>query len=230
IRPLTLLRNICMYIAGMLVALGIRQGDFEDYDNIRDLLDGHDDELRWKNPELPLFRAAGARGLTVKKSEPMSSNGARAFFHRCAAKVGIDGTGENTMPAAPYSCRANFATKLKQAKGLETTAMAMAHCAGSHTVSENYDHGNARLDFFGIATDEDLQDNVQSGRNVAVFCAPVDVAPLDMAGLVDREPILAILVKQAQNLQDCLALGGGAGEDWKGLVVRRLLLPFPPVR
>ncbi|KAJ7863115.1 hypothetical protein B0H14DRAFT_3862985 [Mycena olivaceomarginata] len=207
IRPPTLHRNVFMYLAGLIIVLGIRRGDFLDFRTLPELLDGE-----------------GPRGQSVTMV-PMSSGGARAHFHKVAINVGIDGSGETTMGAAPYSFRSGFATTLVKAAGLRVAAGAMGHRAGSTTISESYDDGNRRLDFFGLATGEGNAENLQSGRTAAVYRAPVDVPPLNLAGIVERQPIIAVLLKQAQNLQSCLEHGGGEG--WQHLVVSYTLsAPF----
>ncbi|KAJ7041826.1 hypothetical protein C8F04DRAFT_946756 [Mycena alexandri] len=115
------------------------------------------------------------------------------------------------MAASSYSFRAGFATRLLKAAGCEVAAGAMAHVAGSHVISESYDDGNRQLDFFVIATGETDQGNMQARRGVAMHRAPVDVLPLDLAGLVVRVPMITILIKQAGNLESCIAMGRGKG-------------------
>ncbi|KAJ7636132.1 hypothetical protein DFH06DRAFT_950634, partial [Mycena polygramma] len=133
------------------------------------------------------------------------------------------GTGGTTMNTSPYSFRASFATVLLKVAGREVTAGAMAHRASSTTVCENYNDGNRRLDFFGIATGEGQVANLQETRNIAVYAAPVNVPKLDIDGLVERVPMIAILLKQANNLSSWLSRGGEEAweeKDWKDLLVR----------
>ncbi|KAJ6510667.1 hypothetical protein C8R45DRAFT_814585, partial [Mycena sanguinolenta] len=211
-----LTRNLFLYLGGMIAIIGIRRGDFKNYTTMKELLDGTEDQLQWRDPELPFFRAAGPRGRTLTL-EPMSSKSARAFLHKTAAAIGMDG---DEHGASPYSFRTNFATVLKKSEGLDVAAKAMAHRAGSKTICESYDVGNRSLDFFGIATGEGVVANVEAGRTPAIYAAPVEVQPLDLIGLVERTPEIAILLKQAQNLKSYMELG--AGDGWQDLIVRAL--------
>jgi hypothetical protein len=79
-----------MYLAGLVVVLGIWWGDFLLYTTMDEILDGQEDTIKWSNPELPFFCTAAPGGRSVTK-EPMSSQGARVYFHKIAAAVGIDG-------------------------------------------------------------------------------------------------------------------------------------------
>ncbi|KAJ6497596.1 hypothetical protein C8R45DRAFT_822477 [Mycena sanguinolenta] len=213
------IRNLFLYIGGLIVVLGIRRGDFRDYNTMEELLAGDDDKLHWKDPDLPFFRAAGPRGLKMT-ANPMTSEGARAFLHKTAAAVGIN---EGQARASPYSFRANFATVVKKAAGNDTAAKSMGHRAGSHTVAEIYDVGLSRYDFFGLGSGEEMRDNVQQGRSVAVYAAPVKVKPLEVAELVEQDPSIALLIKEAQNLKECIRTGG---EGWKELLVSPHTVPY----
>ncbi|KAJ6478029.1 hypothetical protein C8R47DRAFT_1288238 [Mycena vitilis] len=157
----------------------------------------------------------------------MSSQGARAYFGKLAGVVGVRGTGQGTMNASPYSFRANFGTGMLKAAGQTATAGAMGHRADSFVVCENYNDGNHRIDFFGIASGEQQSDQLQHGRNIATYAAPVTVPKLGIEGLIQRAPMIAILLKQANNLQSWIANGGEEAwqdEDWKELVFTRDIL------
>ncbi|KAJ6478031.1 hypothetical protein C8R47DRAFT_1219586 [Mycena vitilis] len=49
LRAPTLFRNVFMYLAGMIAALGIRRGDFRDFNTMQALLDGQGDIIHWKD-------------------------------------------------------------------------------------------------------------------------------------------------------------------------------------
>ncbi|KAJ7366869.1 hypothetical protein DFH08DRAFT_948872 [Mycena albidolilacea] len=220
IRCPTELRNLFMYLGGMMLALAIRRGDLRDHKTCSSVWkDWHSagETLHWADLALPFFRAGGPRGLTVTM-EPLSDQGARAFFHKLAGNVGIDGAGGMTMSASPYGCRANFGTEMAKAVGLAIAGRAMAHGPKSTALSESYDQGNSRLDFFGIMAGERIEPNVQTGRNIAIYRAPITVTPLGLAELVEKQPLIAILLKQAQNLRSAMLMEAGDDERWKDLI------------
>ncbi|KAF8135971.1 hypothetical protein K438DRAFT_1997019 [Mycena galopus ATCC 62051] len=142
----------------------------------------------------------------------MSSNGAQMFLHKTAAAIGMDSGGENQCTAAAYSFQTNFGTQFKKAAGKDAAIKAMGHRAGSNTICENYDVGNQSLDFFGIGSGEG-EDSLDSGRNAAVYAVLVDVPGLNLAQLVGLVPMIAIYLKQAQNLQSYMVLGGSDGRE-----------------
>ncbi|KAJ6483110.1 hypothetical protein C8R45DRAFT_785781, partial [Mycena sanguinolenta] len=121
-----------------------------------------------------------------------------------------------------YSFRSNFATTVKKSAGLDAATKAMGHQAGSNIVSEHYDVGNSRMDFFGIAAGEEIIENIVEDFTPAIYRAQVQVVPLGIAGLVEHQPMIAILLKQAQNLKSYLALGGS--NNWQPLIVRTCFL------
>ncbi|KAJ7036545.1 hypothetical protein C8F04DRAFT_1337304 [Mycena alexandri] len=90
VRPPTLYRNTFLYLPGQICVLAILRGDFADHSTMQSLLDGTEDIIKWKDPQLPFFRQAGPRGRSVTM-KPMKSANARGYFHKITRNIGIDG-------------------------------------------------------------------------------------------------------------------------------------------
>ncbi|KAJ7744968.1 hypothetical protein DFH07DRAFT_963505 [Mycena maculata] len=213
-------RNLFGYLEAYGLALGFRQEDFVTESLETALKDGGEIELKWKDPEALFFHAMKSRSEV--DVEAMNDRQFLEKHHLIARRCGLDGDKE-AYSTTLYSFRKVYATRMLQAKGADWARGSMGHQYNTGVLFESYDDGNWRLDFFAVAfegegSEGDKSNLMHAADGPAAYMERTPpVVPLTMEGMVGKDPMIAVRMKEIANLE--LLLGeGGDMEGWEELM------------